>query len=161
MIETFGMSVRARLGMRVAERCAGLALVAILLGAAAPAPPNPPLYLYDPNGGTGTAQTATLSLGTAAPGAAAANCGSLTNPCGNLGSSLDPKSLAILNDPLGHDVHYGVNGSVTAGVSNHGNVVGGSVTAWLEKGDTTLSLTVSAAQLSGGPRYYVVPVPRP
>ncbi len=134
-------------------------MLAILLGAATPVPPNPPLVLYDPNGGTSTAQTATLSLGTAAPGGA--SCGSLTNPCNTLSGSLDPKTLDILNNPLGHDFHYGVNGSVTAGVSNYGNMVGGSVTAWLEKDDTTLSLTLSAAQINGGRRYYVVPVSHP
>jgi hypothetical protein len=145
--------------MHVAARCAGLALFAVLLGAATPAPPNPPLVLYNPNGGIDTASTATLSLGTAAPGAVAtANCGSsLANPCGGL----DPKALAILNNPLGHDFQYGVNGSVTAGVSNHGNLVGGSVTAWLQKDDLAMSLTLSGAQLSGGPRYYAVPVSHP
>jgi len=152
------MSRRVGLEQLSSRRALGgaLGLAALMFGgAASPAPsttnpgiattttaPTPPgaLVLYDP-------------AAAALPPAPAANafvpvtaCGGFATPCNGLqttAATTASVTTPILPPVYGHSYEYGVNGFLSAGVSNHGTGESAGVTAWLKDGDTTLGLTVA------------------
>jgi hypothetical protein len=110
-----------------------------------------PLVLYDP---AASAPPPAGELKSATTVAAPQPCG-LTTPCTDMNTS----AQASLAAPLGGDFTYGVSGEASAGVSSQGQ--GGSigVLAWMQAGDTTLSLGLSyGASRWNGRGYGLVPV---
>lgn len=118
---------------------------------ATPAPPPGALVLYDP-------------AGTPAAPLPGTGCGGFATPCNGLQTTTTATASAsspLLPTYYGHDWESGVNGVIGAGVSNHGTVEGGAVTAWLKKGDTTLALTVGVNAYQYNGKRYGYPYPPP
>jgi len=106
---------------------------------------------------------APLILYNAAPGAAepvaalpsgSPTCGTFTTPCTNLTAT----NTLLAPEPFLPGWTYGLSGEASVGVSNHGHGGGIGVTAWMEKDDFSLGLTLNVNQQTyDGKNYYLVP----
>ncbi len=114
----------------------------------APTPPGA-LVLYDPNA---------VALPDPKANVPITACGGFATPCSGLQTNVATTASAtapILPPVYGHNYDYGVNGFVSAGVSNHGTGESAGITAWLKQGDTTLGLTVAVNNTQwNGKGYY-------